>query len=280
MTEADLVAALDRIAGRARPARLPDDLWARGRRRHRRRLAIGASVAAVVVALVVLVAGPALPGPFGHRAVAPADRDPAVPSEVGRPWPWQPTVAEAPPGPAAVLVDGIGPFAEFTPTSHDQRSLAVGVNGAYRVIRNDDGELLLSPDGRYVASRSTMEETPDWDHFGTSILDLNTGRVRTFGEMSPVAWSPDGRTLLARITSAGNRLVLLDTTTGAVRPLFDLVGRVPEDFAAFSPDGRSRSDCNAAWPVRAHGGTTAPSPCGSWTGVTRRVTPPPATPGG
>ncbi|HEX6870827.1 MAG TPA: hypothetical protein VF163_06995, partial [Micromonosporaceae bacterium] len=101
--------------------------------------------------------------------------------------------------------------------------------------------VLLSPDGRSVAGDTSMQAAPVEDlatRFGTAVLDLVTGQVRAFDAGVPVAWAPDGRTLLTRSTEP-DRLRTLDPTTGAVRELLTLPYRAPSaSFVAFSPDGR------------------------------------------
>jgi len=244
MTERELNQALTGLADESVPARLPPDLWTRGRRRRWR------TVAAAVGAGVVLAAGTALPVMTSTRPSvgAPADRPPAVPAQVYAPFPFQATAQRAPAGPAALLVNG-GPG--FRGWSYEDRSLAVGRDGSYRVIRsvNDQwvGEtLLLSPGGRYVAAGEDLEAAPDLhdtaDTWSTSVLDLTTGRVRGYRDVGhPEAWSPDGRHLLTRTQAsrAGGWLKLVDVRSGQSRDVFPLVSWSPPPFfVAFSPDGR------------------------------------------
>jgi hypothetical protein len=153
----------------------------------------------------------------------------------------QPNLVDAPNGPASVIVTGPGGFDANDVSGYDDRAIVVGLDGLYRYVRDinsvDAGEdLLLSPDGRYVAGRADLEGV-DWGESAldwqstAGVMDLTTGEVRTYHEGPPVAWSPGGR-LLTRASTG--ELKLLDVGSGEAVPL-----GVPGAVAvAFSPDGR------------------------------------------
>jgi hypothetical protein len=237
------------------PARLPADLWRRGRR-HRRREA-ARRVAAVVVVAVVAVALPALNG--GAGGPAPAANDPSVPGTLRLPWPWQATVRQDPRGPATLLFSG-----DSLGLADYQEKVAVyGRDGSYRMLRfgapdQVAGEVVrLSPDGRYVAHAGLADAPEDW----LQVTDLTTGRTRAFAGPEgvnccavPTAWSPDGRSLLAVHYPRGAvgyeaqgydrqpaRLAILNVASGRAERLLDLEDdrwwlRSPS-VAAWHPDG-------------------------------------------
>ena len=235
LDEGTVVAALRRLSEEARPVEVPDDLWVRGRRRRQRRSA------AIVVGILALVALTAVPlGWDPAPAVAPVGTGwSSIPSVVHGPVPWQPNLVDAPNGPVSVIVTGPGGFGANDLFGFDDRAVAVGRDGRYRYVRTvsafDAGEdLLLSPDGRYVAGAAGLEGA-DWGETAgawqsaTIVLDLTTGEVRGHHAGPPVAWSPDGRLLVG---SGG--LSLVDVRTGETTPL-DVEGGAG---LAFSPDGR------------------------------------------
>ena len=140
----EVITLLNEVADGMPPARLPEDLWRRGRRRRRlRRLGALAAVAA-------LMAGAAFgPAWLLHRPTALTggpSGTPIVPSFVYPPWLWQATVGQWPPGPAAVLF--------FTNRTRylEETGVVIGRNGADRLVPMTVGEErgLLSPDGRSV----------------------------------------------------------------------------------------------------------------------------------
>lgn len=236
-----LADVLQGAAAEARPARLPEDLWSRGRRRHRLRVSAAVAVTAV---LALVVAMPAVFG-SGWRRAAPANDRPSVPSRVYPPMPLlQSTVQESAPGPAALILTGPGGFGANDSFGYEDRALVVGRNGSYRWVRNvnsvNAGEsVLLSPDGRYIAGDRYQEGTQPGDDpwaFLTSVVDLTTGHVRTYEAGVPLAWSPGGRSLLTR-TREG-LLRVLEVESGAIVDL-GVFGGAPEGSPiAFSPDGR------------------------------------------
>jgi hypothetical protein len=237
------------------PARLPADLWRRGRRRRRREVARGLAAALAAVA-VVAVALPTLNG--GAGGSAPAAAQPSVPGTLRLPWPWQATVRQDPRGPATLLFSG-----DSAGLADIQDKVAVyGRDGSYRMLRYGApdpiaGEVVrLSPDGRYVAHAGLSGAPEDW----LQITDLTTGRTRAYAGPDgvhccavPAAWSPDGRLLLAvdhrdaivyeppRYDRQPARLAVLDVTSGRAERLLDLEDdrwwlRSPS-VAAWHPDG-------------------------------------------
>ncbi|MEV4620119.1 WD40 repeat domain-containing protein [Asanoa sp. NPDC049573] len=230
------------LADEMPPARLPDDLWAAGRRRRQRR-----RLSYAVTAVVVLVLAVALPDLVAHRRAAevPADRPGAVPSRVEIPHLWQAKVGQWPAGAGgqAALVFSTSKTRYFEGTG-----VAVGVDGSYRLIYREIGEDagLLTPDGRYYVRG------------GLRLLDLTTGEERQLsGEPIwgvPLAWSPDGSELLIGVSNDDgvitygddnvpdndpekpDDLVAVDMRTGARRLV--AVGRFNSyTAAAWSPDG-------------------------------------------
>ncbi|MET7421579.1 hypothetical protein [Dactylosporangium sp. NPDC005555] len=238
-------------------ARVPADLWRRGRRRHRTRQVL----VTAFVALAAAVPLTALPDP----AVLPAAGNAAVPGRLHQPWPWQASVEGDPRGPAALLVSGGGGYQSMDlPFTYGSRISVIGRDGSYRVLPYGNTylqagqDVLLSADGRRVAGDGTY-----LSHLGTgtgdvSVVDLGTGGERRYpgtGNIDPVAWSPDGTRLLIRrysgpawwsgaydgsdtVESDNGALWLLDLGSGATTRLLDL-GRTRPGRAAFSPDGRT-----------------------------------------
>ncbi|MER7001496.1 hypothetical protein ABT297_00350 [Dactylosporangium sp. NPDC000555] len=258
-------------ADRMPPARVPEDLWLRGRRRHQRR--IGGAVAAVLAvalalpSMLVLAAGPS--------PVAEAPADAAVPARVYDPLPWQAPVAQSPRGRAAVLLSGSGNGlgGHDWPWTYGSKIAAVGRDGSYRMLRYADTylqvgqQVRLSPDGRYVVGPDSVEDLVVLRQVPgrLSVVDLTTGRARHFERLPadvPVAWRPDSAALVLwrqperplnenEVTPpfdgnegkhgyAGGSLWLLDLATGGSRKVLDLGAAVfdPINSVAFTPDGR------------------------------------------
>ncbi|MGW1059781.1 hypothetical protein [Micromonospora rubida] len=252
----ELRSALRDLGERMPPARLPADLWAAGRRQRRRaRLAAAAAVAvtvlacaAVPVALTRVEAGP-----------VPAAGQDAVPAEIGLPYMWQATVAQDPPGPAAVLFSGGGlGLRGIDPIDDEGKVAVVGRDGRYRMLLYSGAEssageeVQLSPNGRYVADSINA-----W----LTVTDLTDGSRRVYDGPPdsgcctiPVTWAPDGRSMVLLDTVTGSlgldidgqeiqrlRLVLFDLDTGATQVLAEERSdrwRVrTASLAAFSPDG-------------------------------------------
>ncbi|HEX5598136.1 MAG TPA: hypothetical protein VFX61_19290 [Micromonosporaceae bacterium] len=245
------------------PAASTADLWRAGRRlrRQERLRKLGGAVVAVVAVASCLpvwfVAGGGMP-------VQPAEGGDAVPHRVRVPWMWQATVQQDPRGPATLLISGDGGLRGSDFFDYEGKVAVVGRDGSYRMLLYGGAEtvageeVLLSPDGRYVAQEHLADAREGW----LLVTDLTNGRTRRYAGPnghrccgSPVAWSPDGSALLAldwRNEPAGYdrsrntylqpaRLVLLDLPSGEARPLLDEVGDRWQlrtaSLAAFSPDG-------------------------------------------
>ncbi|MEJ3745925.1 hypothetical protein WEI85_21860 [Actinomycetes bacterium KLBMP 9797] len=234
MSERQLAEALRDIADAAVVPSLPDNLWRRGQRRHRRRVAAATLAVAVVAVLVAL--------PLArHRSVAepvaPADVPSPVPSIVYAPLPWQRTVQQAPVGPAALIVTGEGAFrGSDVFGGNEGRTVVVGRDGRYRLVNGPveveaGWDAHLSPDGRFVAVGGPVEGGADAPFDSTSIVDLTTGRVRVYAGNFPAGWSPDGRHLLLH---GNSRLVLLDVASGETQ---HMLGNLADPRIAFAADG-------------------------------------------
>jgi Tol biopolymer transport system component len=85
----------------------------------------------------------------------------------------------------------------------------------------------VSPDGRFVAYVDPYDE-----ELRLSLLDLEAGKTRDLGPTSPLAWSPDGSTL---VTSNRRWLALVDVESGGSRR----VAQGAVWSASFSPDGQA-----------------------------------------
>ncbi|MGN9811925.1 TolB family protein [Micromonospora sp. BQ11] len=216
-------------------------------RRSRRRNALAAVAALVLVALV----GAALP-----RAVRPALDPPAagvgaaLPDRVGVP-PFGSLHATDRPrlGPASVIFTGQAPGLMYG----DEGSI-IAVVGAdadrYRIIKGGieaqaGQDTVLSPDGRRIAFTSISSAPPRVD-----IVDLATGHGRTVSSgvsgtvmVEAAGWSPDGRAVVVRDTVPAN------PERSAYRQVLSIVWldddrrtRLADDEAlgspvAFAPDG-------------------------------------------
>ncbi|WP_238007811.1 hypothetical protein KZZ52_50065 [Dactylosporangium sp. AC04546] len=229
------------------PARLPEDLWRRGRRQRHRGKIIAAVIAALLCATAAVVPGL-------HVEPQPASDGPAIPRSVELPYFWQATVDMAPPGPATVLFGGDSWGLTGDPFEEEGGKLAVvGRNGAYRMLRYPDDKLRagqdvrLSPDGNLVAQSMLTGGPAGW----LVVTDLRTGRSRGYGDGPPAccfevaAWRPDsGAVLVLHRTDGavppGARYVLVDLASGAQVPVDDIFVRDPVAsawVAAFAPDG-------------------------------------------
>ncbi|GIH02014.1 hypothetical protein Rhe02_00810 [Rhizocola hellebori] len=247
MTETRLTAVLTALAEQSRPATIDPATWRKGKRRRRIRV-----VTAVAAVLMVIAAGPLLLSGSGWQSMPPADQQrPIVPSRVYPPLTGEDTIVEAPGGPAAILVAGDRELRGSDIWGWEGRSLIVGQNGSYRLARTvgettaGAGGLLLSPDGRYLAGMPWIEGT-HWPSSGeqqVAIVDLSTGKAVLHSGGGPVAWAPDGRSILVE-ESVPDRpqwvgsLRLLDVQTGELRQLPPVNGRARAgNYAAFSADG-------------------------------------------
>ncbi|SDX92563.1 hypothetical protein SAMN05444365_10196 [Micromonospora pattaloongensis] len=192
----------------------------------------------IAAAALVIVAAQAPGWLAAHHDAAPAA---VVPSRVRDPWLWQATVGQHPVGPASVLF-----FTAHT-RYFESTGVVVGRDGGYRLlpIGVGEGHGLLSPDGQWYLRPGTG-----------SLVDLRTGDERPTHRprLHPLAWSPDGRRVLATrdnddavITygpdnhqlndpSKPDDLLAVDPWTGVERVL--PVGTfASHSAAAWSPDG-------------------------------------------
>ncbi len=233
--ERALATALRHVSADAPPVRIPDDLWARGSRRRRRRLT---AMAAGVTVLVALAAAPLAWAP--RPEPAPVAEGRSIPSTILAPWPLQPKLVDAPNGPASVIVTGPGGFGANDFFGYDDRAIVVGRDGRYRYVRGINGfnageDLLLSPDGRYLAGGPGLEgvesagSASEWQATA-GVMDLTTGQVRTYRHGRPVAWSPNGRLVTSQ---PDGDLSLLDVSSGDAVSL----GVTGASSVAFSADG-------------------------------------------
>jgi hypothetical protein len=248
---------LEEAGGEMTPARLPENLWYAGRRLHRRDLLLRA-MASIAVVSGLFVAVPAVLQHAPDNQQAASDPVPAaVPGRVHLPFAWQAPVSQAPAGPATVMFSGGGTLRGNDFLGGEDRVAVVGRNGSYRMLNGNAGatageDVLLSPDGRYVAQADNGPATDGW----LLIIDLTTGKTRHLTmpgrpELSgvPVAWAPDGHSLLAlRYSPSGTTgnptylatFVLVNLDTGATTTLAQAgdIGSVRTASAgAFSPDG-------------------------------------------
>ncbi|MBB2947481.1 hypothetical protein FB565_007252 [Actinoplanes lutulentus] len=203
----------------------------------------------------VAVVGLAAAGVARPWRDAPGD---VVPSGLELPWMWQATVDMDPPGRASMLVGGDTIGFNGTDIFDSEGKIAVvGRGGDYRTLLNGGwdsivaGEdVLLSPDGRRVVR-------PAVDQDGLEVIDLESGASRVYpapdlavaaaptqapGWSGPVAWAPDGRSVLAEVYAGDDtHLALLDLETSAVAPIGDRIlgwTRRSASRAAFAPDVR------------------------------------------
>jgi hypothetical protein len=245
------------------PVTLAADTWQRGRRARRRARTLGTAAVVAVVALLAV----AIPPVVRTVATGPVDGGPAdggasVPADVDIPWMWQATVQQDPPGAAAVLFGGDASFGlQGTDIFDSEGKLAVvGRDGDYRMLlyagmnsitAGDDVQ--LSPDGTRVAHNYVIASDISEYGGGLVITDLTTGRSTFYPTpadggvcCTPVAWAPDGRSLLARQISdavgTATRLVLFDLDNGNTKPI-NAYGRADHirtaSAGAFAPDGQS-----------------------------------------
>jgi hypothetical protein len=218
---------------------------ARRRRRHRW------SAFTAAIGVLVLLVLTAIPGGFAADGPSPAGdgAQPAIPDRLAFPPALWPSVTGRPAGPASVLFggqgfpvdspnrlfDNEGDFAVVGATADVYRMLRVG---GYEAHAGED--VLLSPDGGRLAIPSGMN--------GPAVLDLTTGRqprLTAFTDsdyVTPLAWSPDGRTLAveAVVADGGAWIGLVDVPDGTFRRMsrVDRATYLHGFAAAFSPDGQ------------------------------------------
>ena len=211
---------------------------------HRRRTVLG-------VALIALIALPAAAG-TGAAAGMAGEREPAalsLPDRIGVPWPWNPTVDEAPVQPAALIFSG-SRFPLST-IDDDTNVVITAGNDSYRMLPLSGpavpgADVLLAPDGTKVAFRATGSSP------GIGVLDLRTGRRALLPSPNPdtspnpgieyldlLAWSPDGsRVAVSRSDEDREELGLMDTASGRYQRLAEVtVNNGSPHGVAFTPDG-------------------------------------------
>ncbi len=215
------------------------DLWRRGRRARRRRVASSVLVAGAVLALL----GAVLPVVGGQLRTTPApasydEKDLAVPDQIWAPSSWAPTAdAEDPPGPLAMVASaprrGLWPFSRehqwFGVSAVDQSYSWLDLPG--QAASEEAQAISLSPDGRELAyflggsppgprkevSRPDMAREPQSDVVGVAVLDLVSGEVARhrvptrFGLSvtvvdSGLAWSADSAWLVVTYSQYGRTL--------------------------------------------------------------------------
>jgi hypothetical protein len=168
-----------------------DGLWDRGRRLQRRRRAVTASLAVVLVlglgSLTTLVVGVVDPRPV---AVADADAALRLPDRFYDPGPWTPGVEETGPiGPLVALFDterrtfwGESSTGIIGVSSSGEYAF-LPLSGSAQVANGDVRDPRLSPDGRYVAyavTGETRDEPNDLDGpalVGVGVYDTVTGET-------------------------------------------------------------------------------------------------------
>lgn len=240
---------LDELAEDQPAVHVPGDTWTRGRRAHRRGLALRAGAAATLVLAVGLGASlVARPGPADSGPAA-GSADPAMPrvihavpdrlaSRTEDGYRWDDQVA-------ATGLD-LGPTAAVFPVNEGALVAVSALDGVYRGVtlpgfdpdawfRFDNTVVALSPDGTRLAYTWNPYvvggDVPDYTPSGVRILDLTSGEVTSvrieegFGVYAHgFSWSPDGRYLAynLEVAAAGSGTVeaggfsteRLDTTTG------------------------------------------------------------------
>jgi hypothetical protein len=258
MTDHDLLArALHGVAAEMPPARLPEDLYRRGRRRGRRKKLVAAAAAAVLTIAVPLAVRAGGSDASPQRPAAPSSA-PAVPATVHQPHAVQATVQDSPRGAASILFSGKG--AGLGGLFYQSNIAVVGRDGSYRMLLAEANtyagtDARLSPDGSQVAMTwgSTFGEV--FLRHNVHVADLATGKVRDYklatgdleSQVSPVGWSPDGRYLavsskttdMTPTDELATDLFLLDLSSGVFRRLATVTEKMNATLlVAFAPDGR------------------------------------------
>ena len=209
------------VAEAAPPVRLPDGLFDKARRQHRRRRATAIAATLGVLALLVL----ALPAGLRTSPVRPGAGVEGLPTRLVHAHGHTATVGRAPLPAVLAVFSGADSNEGFL---GDRYPLTlVGAGDAYRTYNRPEWgtnmlstqTFLLSPDGRYLAMPYGDGPSPQ-----TRLLDVTTGRVRTLTGGGPLAWAPDSRSLV--LVDPGENtgpvvafvtLRLVDVDSGAVR---------------------------------------------------------------
>ncbi|BAL89090.1 hypothetical protein AMIS_38700 [Actinoplanes missouriensis 431] len=208
----------------------------------------------LIVAVAAAIGALALTGLVRPWRDAPGD---VVPGDLELPWMWQATVGMDAPGRASILAGGDTLGFRGTDLFDAEGKIAVvGRGGDYRMLLHGGwdtvaaGEdVLLSPDGRRVVR-------PPVDQDSLEVIDLESGRSTFYpppdfaappsstqapGWSGPVAWAPDGKSVLAEVYAGDDtHLALLDLETRAVQPIGERIlhwQRRTASRAAFAPDG-------------------------------------------
>ncbi|GIF65295.1 hypothetical protein Ais01nite_33300 [Asanoa ishikariensis] len=206
-------------------------------RRSRRRTALAAMAALVLTAL----AGALLPAT--GSSVPAAGTDAALPDRVGVPPRGSLHATDRPRiGPSSVIFTGRADGMEWA-NEHSIIAIVGADSDRYRIIKGEadtraGANTVLSPDGRQIAFSELDSTGPR-----VRIVDLATGDSRTVDsgipntvQVVPVAWSPDGRTLVLRDTLPPNDDALSIVTLDGERIRLAEAGE-PGSPVAFSPDG-------------------------------------------
>jgi hypothetical protein len=209
----DLAETTDEVAGTL-PAPGAHDLWTRGRRARRRRIASSVLVAGATLALVAAVVPTvteqlrSTPAPASHD-----EADLAVPDRIWTPSSWAPEAgADDPPGPLALT--GLAPRRSPWVVTRSEAWFGVSaVDQTYRWLdlpgqaASEEAQAVsLSPDGNrlaYALGGEPSQPDPQSDVVGFAVLDLVTGEVTErvhetrFGLRSEhLVWSGDSRWLV------------------------------------------------------------------------------------
>ncbi|MGY0233773.1 hypothetical protein [Longispora urticae] len=219
------------------------------RRRGRARAA--AAVAGLAVLAVLLVTG--LPGAVRvvSEPAAPRPGVPSLPDRLEVPPAFHTKLAGNPPGAASVIFGG-EPFVGFDLPRQFNEEGDLAVVGAHDDVTrvwpvpyeaSAGGSVALSPDGTKLAVAGGIDRR----RISLIILDLVTGGSRSLGDWggpgpaTPIAWSPDGRTLaVSAYHDLHDELGLVDVATDTYRAVGALTpdsNPLTFDFA-FDPDGR------------------------------------------
>jgi len=232
------------VAEAAPPVRLPDGLFDRARRQHRRRRVATLAATLVVLALLVL----ALPVGLRTPPVRPGAPGEGLPTRLVTAPGHTASIGDAPLAAALAVFSGAESHEGLRRDSFPLT--LVGAQDSYRTYDRPEWTsttastptFLLSPDGRYLAM-------PYWASLTlrTRLLDVTTGRVRTLTGGGPLAWAPDSRSLVLADLSDGTgpdarfgALRLVDLASGTVHweHSVQLTDTIIAGLAvAVSPDG-------------------------------------------
>ena len=221
-THPQLKDLLEQAAETVPPAEVPRDTWRRGRRRHRRSLALRAAAVVGVVALVAVTPGlldratdRSLPQPADDQSspLALPDRLHEVPERMSdrdddRAWLREEVTADLAIGPAAaawVTPAGLPVVVDATDGGYhllDLPDFLISSSLVSTWLPGDAVPLALSPDGTRLAYGYARPATDDGTAVpsGLRVVDLRTGEVGRDVPLgggagvavTQVSWSPDG----------------------------------------------------------------------------------------